>query len=83
MENKISTATIVRTICLLVALSNQLLSAFGKSPLPIDNVQLEQLVTSLITIVVALINWWQNNSFTQEAIAADQLYDTLRKHNGK
>lgn len=83
MENKISTATIVRTICLLVALSNQLLSAFGKSPLPIDNVQLEQLVTSLITIVVALINWWQNNSFTQEAIAADQLYDTLRKRNGK
>ena len=83
MENKISTATIVRTICLLVALSNQLLSAFGKSPLPIDNVQLEQLVTSLITIVVALINWWQNNSFTQEALAADQLYDTLRKHNGK
>ena len=83
MENKISTATIVRTICLLVALSNQLLSAFGKSPLPIDNVQLEQLVTSLITIVVALINWWQNNSFTQEALAADQLYDTLRKRNGK
>ena len=83
MENKISTATIVRTICLLVALSNQLLSAFGKSPLPIDNTQLEQLVTSLITIVVALINWWQNNSFTQEAIAADQLYDTLRKRNGK
>lgn len=83
MENKISTATIVRTICLLVVLSNQLLSAFGKSPLPIDNTQLEQLVTSLITIVVALINWWQNNSFTQEALAADQLYDTLRKRNGK
>lgn len=82
-ETKISTATIIRTLCLLVALANQLLSAFGKSPLPIDNAQLEQLVTSLITIVVALINWWQNNSFTQEAIAADQLYDTLRKRNGK
>lgn len=82
-ENKISTATIIRTLCLLVALANQLLSAFGKSPLPIDNTQLEQLVTSLITIVAALINWWQNNSFTQEALAADQLYDTLRKRNGK
>lgn len=79
MSNNISTATIVRTICLIVALANQLLSALGKSPLPIDNAQLEQLVTTLITVVVALINWWQNNSFTQEAIAADELYNQLKK----
>ena len=79
MDKKVSTATIVRTICLVVALANQLLCAFGKSPLPIDNEQLQQLVTSLITAAVAIINWWQNNSFTKEAIAADELYDQLRK----
>ena len=51
MTKNISTGTIVRTLCLILALANQLLSAFGKSPLPIDNAQLEQLVTGLITVV--------------------------------
>lgn len=83
MNEKISTGTIVRTLCLVLALVNQLLSAFGKSPLPIDNVQLEQLVTGLITVVAALVNWWENNSFTKEALAADELYKTLREKNSK
>lgn len=82
-KRKVSTATIVRTICLIVALANQLLSAFGKSPLPIDNVQLEQLVTSLITAIVAIVNWWQNNSFTQEALEADVTYEALRQARTK
>lgn len=83
MTKNISTGTIVRTLCLILALANQLLSAFGKSLLPIDNAQLEQLVTGLITVVAALVNWWENNSFTQEALAADELYKTLREKNAK
>lgn len=79
----VSVATWARTICLLVALVNQLLTAFGKSPLPIDNEQLQQLVTTMITAVVAIINWWQNNSFTKEAIEADALYRKLREANSK
>ncbi len=82
-KNNISTGTIVRTLCLILALANQLLSAFGKSPLPIDNTQMEQLVTGLITVAAALVNWWENNSFTCEAIAADELYKNLRKQNAK
>ena len=70
---------IVRTLCLILALVNQLLSAFGKSPLPIDNAQLEQLVTGLITVVAALVNWWENNSFTPEAIEADQYLTRLKQ----
>lgn len=83
MNKNITTGTIIRTLCLVLALANQLLSAFGKSPIPIDNAQMEQLVTSLITVVVALVNWWENNSFTKEAIAADELYDRLREENKK
>lgn len=83
MKNSISTGTIVRTLCLVLALANQLLSAFGKSPLPIDNVQLEQLITSLITIAAALVNWWENNSFTEEALAGDALYKRLREKKQK
>lgn len=73
----ISLATIVRTLCLAFALFNQVLSASGHPMIPIDNAQLEQFLTSLITVVAALVSWWQNNSFTKEAIEADKVYDEL------
>lgn len=77
---KISTATIVRTVCLLLALLNLLLSSLGKPMLPIENATVEQFITALATIVIALVNWWNNNSFTQEAIKADNL---LNEWQGK
>lgn len=77
----VTAATWARTICLLVALLNSLLTAFGKSPLPIDNEQLQQVVSTLITVVVAIVNWWQNNSFTKEAIEADELFARLKAEN--
>lgn len=80
-NNKITTATIARTAALLLALANQILSAFGKSPLPIESSTVEQLVTTGITTVTALINWWYNNSFTQAAMEADKTYDRM-KQNG-
>ena len=41
--HKISAATIARTACLLLALTNQLLSACGKPVLPIESQTVEQL----------------------------------------
>ena len=79
-NNKISTATIIRTVCLALALGNQLLSAFGKSPLPIDNEQVEQLITTGATVVTALVNWWYNNSFTRAALEADKTYEKVKKN---
>ena len=79
--NKITAATIARTAALLLALANQILSAFGKSPLPIESSTLEQLITAGFTTVSAIINWWYNQSFTQAAIEADKTYDRM-KHNG-
>lgn len=80
---EITAGTIARTAVLLLALTNQLLSAFGKSPLPIESATVEQLVTAGITTVAALIAWWKNNSFTKEAIAADKLFASLRQENRK
>ena len=48
-NNKVSAATIARTAALMLALANQILSAFGKSPLPIESSTVEQLVTTGIT----------------------------------
>ncbi len=72
-ETKISAATWGRTAALALALANQILSATGHPILPIESAQLEQIVTTGITTVAALVSWWENNSFTQEAIRADEL----------
>lgn len=73
--NKISAGTIARTACLLLALTNQILSACGKPVLPIESAQLEQAITAGCTTVAALVNWWYNNSFTQAALAVDEVYE--------
>lgn len=77
-ETKISAATWGRTAALALALANQILSATGHPILPIESAQLEQIVTTGITTVAALVSWWENNSFTQEAIRADELLNQMQ-----
>lgn len=79
MKKKISAGTLTRTAVLGLALANQLLSAAGKPLLPIDNAQLEQLISTGFTTVSALVNWWFNNSFTQAALAGDEEYERRKK----
>ena len=79
----ISAGTIARTAVLLLALTNQILSACGKPVLPIESATVEQLVTAGITTVAALIAWWKNNSFTVAALEADKTYDRLKSQIGK
>ena len=78
---KISAATIARTAVLLLALTNQVLSALGKHMLPIESQTVEQLVTAGITTAAALIAWWKNNSFTSAAIQADAEYARLKQQS--
>lgn len=69
---KVEAGTIVRTICLVLALINQVLVMSGHSVLPIEDATVEAVVTNIATIVTAIAAWWKNNSFTQKAIAADK-----------
>ncbi|WP_096270080.1 phage holin [Paucisalibacillus globulus] len=82
--------TVIRTSILFLALINQILVIFGKSPLPIDSETLEQVVASIFTIIVALNTWFKNNYITKRGIAQrDALRDKglikvkERKSNGK
>ena len=67
------------TAVLGLALANQILSACGKPLLPIDSAQLEQWVTAGLTSAAAIWAWWENNSFTKEALAADSYLEQLKK----
>ena len=75
--NKIKVATMTRTAVLILALANQILSATGHSPIPVDDAQLEQLISTGMTVGAAVWVWWKNNSFTKEAIAADNYLESL------
>lgn len=75
---KVKTETIVRTICLFLTLANLILAHFGKEKLPITNEDVYQLVSLIAAIVVSMWTWWKNNSFTQNAIKADEYLAKLR-----
>ena len=78
MKHKISPSTIARTAALALALTNQILSATGHAVLPIESAQLEQLVSTGLTVAAALVSWWKNNSFTPEVIEADDYFYKLK-----
>ncbi|MBE6792345.1 MAG: phage holin [Ruminococcaceae bacterium] len=71
--------TVIRTVLLVLALVNQVLAAFGLSPLPLENETVTTLISLGFTVVTALVAWWKNNSFTQKAQAADAYLAALRK----
>lgn len=75
---KIKTETIVRTVILIVALVNQALTMSGKSLIPITDEQINEIITLAITIGASLWAWWKNNSFTKNAIAADEVLAELK-----
>ena len=76
---KIKTDTIVRTIILALALTNQILTAIGYNAIPIVEDQLAEFLTLAFTIGASVWAWWKNNSFTKNAIKADEVLKELKK----
>ena len=74
----ITAGTIARTIILALALINQVLSVTGHPVLPIEDAQVETLVTTGWTVVAALIAWWKNNSWTAAAKAGDEVMKQVK-----
>ncbi len=70
--------TIIRTICLVIALINQVLAIYGKEKIPVTDDEVYQLVSIFFTVATSLWAWWKNNSYTVEAIAADKYLEDLR-----
>ena len=76
---KISKGTAIRTICLGIALINQILTITGHSPLLIDDETVNLAVSTTATIVTSLVAWWKNNSFTSAAIEADEILIRIKQ----
>jgi len=58
--------TVIRTAVLAIALFNQVLVIFGKSPLPFSQEEVEQGISVLFTILASLTAWFKNNYVTEK-----------------
>ncbi len=70
--------TVIRTVVLAIALINQVLTVFGKNPLPFSNEALYEAFSLAATAGASLWAWWKNNSFTAEAVEADRYLAAIR-----
>lgn len=75
---KITKGTVIRTAVLVLAIANNGLALFGKSPLPIDDEMVTQVVSFVFTTGAAFAAWWKNNSFSNAAIQADTYLKQLK-----
>ena len=77
-KKKVSVETIVRTVVLVATLINSVLTMLGKNPLPFSEDDLYTVLSAAATIAATVWAWWKNNSFTTEAIKADEYLHELK-----
>ena len=78
-KKTVNAGTVARTIILALALINQVLTVSGHPVLPIEDEQVNTLVSTGWTVAASLLAWWRNNSFTGSAIEADNVLKELKK----
>ena len=66
---------------LIVALINQALTLAGKNPLPFEDDEIVNVLSYAFTLGASLWAWWKNNSFTKNAIKADEVLAQLNAEN--
>lgn len=75
---KITKGTIIRTIALAVVLLNLLLKALGKPLIDYDEGTVMYWLEYIIEMAVILVTFWKNNSFSENAIKADEFLKQLK-----
>ena len=80
MTKKPTAGPVARLICLVMAVINQVLVMTGHPVLPIEGSDLEAWITTGLTAAAGLWAYWKNNSWTPEAIDADETMH-LNKQN--
>ncbi len=78
MKN-ITPGTIARTVCLVLALTNQILTVLGYNVINISDDTVNTLISTGFTVITAIAAWWKNNSFTEAAIEADNVMRDLKE----
>lgn len=76
---KVHAGTVVRSVLLVVAIINSFCAAFGIIPENIiGDSEAYNIASQVITAALAAWNAWKNNSYTQNALKADEYLKTLK-----
>ena len=75
---KISKGTIVRTTMIIIVILNIILKHFGFSIINISENEILSIFEMIIEVATIIVTFWKNNSFTKEAIKADELLKILK-----
>lgn len=78
---KISKGTIVRTILLAIVIINLILKQFGFNLIEVTESEILSVIEMVIEIAVIIVNFWKNNSYTKNAIKADEFLKQLKESN--
>lgn len=76
---QISKGTIVRTIMLVIVIINLVLKRLGHDLINVSESEILTFIEMLIEVAVIVVNFWKNNSFTENAKRADEFLKTLRE----
>ena len=82
MKN-VKIGTIVRLIVMILSMVNMLLTVNGKNPLPWSEDEMYMGLSQVAAIITTIWTWWKNNSFTKEAIKADEYLEELKNGNNQ
>lgn len=74
---KVTKSTIIRTIMLIMVIVNIVLERCGIDVIPTDEYTITMIVETLIELAIIVVAWWKNNSYTQNAIKADEFLKSL------
>lgn len=70
---------IIRLLVATIVLLNQILVAYGWSPLPFSEEEIYNGLSALASAVVVVWVWWKNNNVTKEAQQAQKELDKLKR----
>lgn len=70
---------ISRLFILALTWFNQICAMTGNPFIPIDNEAINLFVSTGLTLLSTAVCYWKNNSFTEPAVAADNLKKAIKK----
>lgn len=78
---KITKGTIIRTIMVALVIINMILKKAGINVIDVSESEVASFVETAIEIAVIVVSFWKNNSFSQNAIKADEYLKELKDEN--
>lgn len=76
---RVSKGTITRTVMLVIVIINMILKHFNIDVINVSENEILAFLEGFLEIAIIVVGFWKNNSYTENAIAADEFLKTLRE----